>query len=213
VPAEYHARIIGPRGANINQYRVKYGVNVIVPRGDAAADQITIVGVEKSALECRADIERLLGEWQSLCRHEIKVDPRIHARIIGGRGRGIAKIMEQYSATVRFPKEGDADPAVVTVEGATEDRVLDAVDHIKNLEEEYMQDHDERGQYERGGGAHEVNNAAVGVAAAAAKSGATLTIKNAPWELNSPADFPPMLDEANAPTASSAGGGVWGRKR
>jgi hypothetical protein len=44
VPAEYHARIIGPRGANINQYRTKYGVNVIVPRGDAAADQITIVG-------------------------------------------------------------------------------------------------------------------------------------------------------------------------
>jgi hypothetical protein len=96
-------------------------------------------GVEERAFECRADIERLLGEWQSLCRHDIKVDPRIHARIIGGRGRGVAKIMEQYSVTVRFPKEGDADPAVVTVEGATEDRVLDAVDHIKNLEEEYMQ--------------------------------------------------------------------------
>ncbi len=77
----------------------------------------------------------------------------------------------------------------------------------------YTQDHNERGQYERGGGAHEANSAAVAVAAATAKGGATLTIKNAPWELNSAADFPPMLDDVNAPTASSAGGGVWGRKR
>ena len=142
VPLEYHARIIGPRGGNISQYRTKYGVNVIVPRndgGDAASDQITIVGHESKALECRVDIEKQLAEWQSLVRHDVKIDARIHARIIGGKGRGIAAVMQKYNVTVRFPREGDADPSLVTVEGQSEDAVMDAVDHIKNQEEEFMQ--------------------------------------------------------------------------
>jgi hypothetical protein len=211
VPIEYHARIIGPRGSNITQYRTKYGVNVNVPRNEDPEhvnDQITIVGYEDKANECRKDIEQLLNEWQAMVRHDVKIDPRIHARIIGGRGRGVAKVMEQFKVTIRFPREGDADPSLVTVEGNSEDAVLDAVDHLRNLEEEFMQDYVERGQYDRSQQHQQQQHQQQG-----AKQ-ASLTITNAPWDVNSATDFPSMAaGEGGSSGGNSTTPGVWGRKR
>ena len=44
VPAEFHQKIIGPRGANINQLRDKHGVRINIPKGDERSNSITIVG-------------------------------------------------------------------------------------------------------------------------------------------------------------------------
>ena len=68
---------------------------------------------------------------------EVSIDARIHPRIIGARGRGINRLMEEYSVDLRFPRSGDPDPNLVLISGA-EDNVLDCKDYLLNVEEEYV---------------------------------------------------------------------------
>jgi predicted component of type VI protein secretion system len=72
-----------------------------------------------------------------MVKEEVRIDARVHSRLIGARGRNIRKIMEQYSVDIKFPRSTDADPDIVTVIGA-EENVLDAREHLLNLEEEYV---------------------------------------------------------------------------
>ncbi|KAG5847283.1 hypothetical protein ANANG_G00124360 [Anguilla anguilla] len=70
---------------------------------------------------------------------DITLDSRVHARIIGARGKGIRKIMDEFKVDLKFPQSGAADPNMVTVTGRPE-LVDEAIDHLLNLEEEYMGD-------------------------------------------------------------------------
>jgi len=72
-----------------------------------------------------------------MVKEEVRIDARVHSRLIGARGRNIRKIMEQFSVDIKFPRSTDPDPDIVTVIGA-EDNVLDAKEHLLNLEEEYV---------------------------------------------------------------------------
>lgn len=72
-----------------------------------------------------------------MVKEEVHIDARVHSRLIGARGRNIRKIMEQYNVDIKFPRSTDADPDIVTVIGA-EENVLDAREHLLNLEEEYV---------------------------------------------------------------------------
>lgn len=69
----------------------------------------------------------------------ISVDRRVHSRLIGSRGRNIKKIMDQFKVEIRFPRETDEDPNLVTITGS-DDNVQDAKDYLLNLEEEYVSD-------------------------------------------------------------------------
>jgi len=72
-----------------------------------------------------------------MVKEEVCIDARVHSRLIGARGRNIRKIMEQFSVDIKFPRSTDPDPHIVTVIGA-EENVLDAKEHLLNLEEEYV---------------------------------------------------------------------------
>jgi len=72
-----------------------------------------------------------------MVKEEVRIDARVHSRLIGARGRNIRKIMEQFNVDIKFPRSTDPDPDIVTVIGA-EENVLDAKDHLLNLEEEYV---------------------------------------------------------------------------
>lgn len=68
-------------------------------------------------------------------REEVDIDPRVHRRLIGLRGKNIKRIMEEYKVDIRFPKHGD--DSIVVIAGE-EDNVLDAKDHLLNIAEEYV---------------------------------------------------------------------------
>ena len=70
---------------------------------------------------------------------EVKLDARVHPRIIGAKGRGITRLMEKFEVELRFPRQSDpdCDPNIVTISG-TEDNVLDCKEHLLNLEEEFV---------------------------------------------------------------------------
>ena len=68
---------------------------------------------------------------------EIKIDHRVHPRIIGSRGRGIRKVMDDFKVDIKFPRSDGENPDLVVISGA-EDAVLDCKDYLLNLEEEYV---------------------------------------------------------------------------
>ncbi len=74
---------------------------------------------------------------EEMVAEEVSIDHRVHSRIIGGRGRGIRKIMDEFKVDVRFPRPNDPDPNLVQISGL-EENVWDCKDHLLNLEEEFV---------------------------------------------------------------------------
>uniref|UniRef100_A0A669DQ96 Vigilin n=1 Tax=Oreochromis niloticus TaxID=8128 RepID=A0A669DQ96_ORENI len=147
--------------------------------------------------------------------HDVNIhcllSPRVHARIIGARGKGIRKIMEEFKVDLRFPQSGAADPNLVTVTGRPE-LVDEAIDHLLNLEEEYMADvveNEAKMAYMRPSGSS--------AAAADEQRGPSkgFVVREAPWatanekapDMSSSEDFPSF----GAPVATKAS--PWGPKR
>ncbi|XP_042900399.1 vigilin [Parasteatoda tepidariorum] len=144
VDPQYHPKIIGRNGAVITKIRKEFNVNINFPEREGASDKvITVTGYEKDAEAARDAILKLVKEQEDMYKEEVKIDARIHSRIIGSRGRNVLKIMDQYKVDIRFPRQNDPDPDVVVIQG-DEDDVLDAKDYLLNLEEEYVQDMKER---------------------------------------------------------------------
>uniref|UniRef100_A0AAY4ARQ1 Vigilin n=1 Tax=Denticeps clupeoides TaxID=299321 RepID=A0AAY4ARQ1_9TELE len=138
VHPKYHPKIIGRKGAVISQIRKDYDVNVQFPdKGDEQQDMIVISGYERNAEEARAAIGQLVAELQDMVSEDVLLDHRVHARIIGARGKAIRKLMEEFKVDIRFPQPGSDDPDRVSVSGLPEN-VDNAIDHLLNLEEEYM---------------------------------------------------------------------------
>lgn len=96
-----------------------------------------MVGYEDKALAAKEEILGLVKDLESQVSREVRVDARVHPRLIGQRGRSIRKIMEQFHVDVKFPRESDSDPNIITISGHADD-VDAAKDHILNLEEEYV---------------------------------------------------------------------------
>ncbi|XP_010015511.1 PREDICTED: vigilin isoform X2 [Nestor notabilis] len=142
VDPKYHPKIIGRKGAVITQIRTEHEVNIQFPDKDdesQAQDQITITGYEKNAGAARDAIMKIVGELEQMVSEDVTLDHRVHARIIGARGKAIRKIMDEFKVDIRFPQSGAPDPNCVTVTGLPEN-VEEAIDHILNLEEEYLAD-------------------------------------------------------------------------
>ena len=63
---EYHPKIIGRKGAVITKLRNDYEVNIQLPKkDDPEASIITITGYEKNALEAKAAIQKIVGDFVS----------------------------------------------------------------------------------------------------------------------------------------------------
>ncbi|XP_056325157.1 vigilin [Danio aesculapii] len=138
VDPKYHPKIIGRKGAVISQIRKEYDVNVQFPdKGDEQQDVIVISGYERNANDAKSAIEQLVAALQEMVSEDVRLDRRVHARIIGARGKAIRKIMEEFKVDIRFPQPGSEDPNKVTVTGLPEN-VDNTIDHLLNLEEEYM---------------------------------------------------------------------------
>ncbi|XP_032381010.1 high density lipoprotein binding protein a [Etheostoma spectabile] len=140
VDPKYHPKIIGRKGAIITTIRTEHDVNIQFPeKNDENQDQITITGYEHKAIAARDAIQAIVDELEEMISEDITLDSRVHARIIGARGKGIRKIMDEFKVDLRFPQSGASDPNLVTVTGRPE-LVDEAIDHLLNLEEEYLAD-------------------------------------------------------------------------
>lgn len=139
VDPKHHPKIIGRKGAVITKIRQDHDVQVQFPDRLDADTAITITGYEKNAEAARDAILEFVSKLENMVSESVRIDRRVHSRLIGSRGRNIRKIMDQYEVEIRFPRETDEDPNLVVISGL-EDNVQEAKDYLLNLEEEYLQD-------------------------------------------------------------------------
>nr|XP_019966399.1 PREDICTED: vigilin-like [Paralichthys olivaceus] len=219
VDPKFHPKIIGRKGAVISQIRKDHDVSIQFPdKGDEQQDLIVISGYERNVEEGRQAIQQLVAELQEMVSQDVRLDPRTHARIIGARGKAIRKLMEEFKVDIRFPQPGSDEPDKVTVTGLPE-TVENAIDHLLNLEEEYMLSVTETetlaaymkppSRYGGGGGAGGVDDSSGGPAKG-------FVVRDAPWnasgnkapDMSSAEDFP-TFGTGVAPKQTSA----WGPKK
>jgi len=103
-------------------------------------DVITIFGFEDQAIAARDEILSIVNEFIDMVKETVEIDHRVHSRIIGSRGKNIRQIMQDFKVDIRFPRDNSGNADLVVISGNNQDRILDARDHLLNLEEEYLQD-------------------------------------------------------------------------
>ena len=136
IKSELIPELRGRGGKEANNLEKKFDVRVIFSK-IGEPDKVTIRGLEKKVLECKAHIEQKIQVNESKISQEIQIDNKVHSRIIGYQGKALAKIEEKYKVKVKFSgRQSD----IVTVKGDKQEQVDDACDHLKNLEEEFLQD-------------------------------------------------------------------------
>jgi predicted PilT family ATPase len=215
VDPKYHPKIIGRRGAVISKIRDQHEVNIQFPeRGqESSQDIIKVMGYEANANAAKEDILKIVTELEQMITRDVKLDHRVHPRIIGQKGRQIRTIMNDFKVDIRFPGEGDPDPDIISITGA-EENVLDCEEHLLNLNEEYIQDIRERellDQYRRPSRTDAME---------AKPKQAPFMVRDAPWDkkgavvspkLDSEEDFPGLGTSAAA--AKTSAWGPWAGKR
>lgn len=107
--------------------------------GDPDQQIITITGYEENVHRAKEDIMKIVDQLNEMVKEVVFIDARVHSRLIGSRGRNIRKVMDDFKVDIKFPRNEDADPNLVTITGY-EENVLEAKDHLLNLEEEYVSD-------------------------------------------------------------------------
>ncbi|XP_063821782.1 vigilin [Ostrinia nubilalis] len=227
VDPEYHPLVIGKGGSVITKIRTDYGVQINLPkRGEANDDTITITGYEDKAIQAKEAIMAIVHQLDNQYREEVDIDPRVHRRLIGLRGKNIRRIMDDYKVDIRFPNSNarQGDDSIVVITG-DEDNVLDAKDHLLNLAEEYLQDvADHRYQRPAGpslgdfGDVLNTDNGAGANAAAGAGPTSGFVVKGGPWEQRAPDtasthEFPTMPGATRAPPAAQPSPAPWGPRR
>ncbi|KAG8140818.1 hypothetical protein E2320_003488 [Naja naja] len=97
VEPKYHPKIIGKKGAVISQIRKDHDVTVQFPdKGEEHQELITITGYEKNTEAARDAILKIVADLEEMVSEDVRLDHRVHARIIGGRGKAIRKLMEEF---------------------------------------------------------------------------------------------------------------------
>lgn len=74
----------------------EWGPQLILHLLSCLKDQITITGYEQNAIAARDAIQAIVDELEEMISEDITLDSRVHARIIGARGKGIRKIMDEF---------------------------------------------------------------------------------------------------------------------
>jgi len=215
VNPDFHPKIIGKRGAVISKIRTDHDVQINFPkRGEPEEHIITITGFEDNAHRAKDDIMKIVNELNDMVKEEVQIDSRVHSRLIGARGRNIRKIMDDYKVDIRFPRSEDANPNTVTILGP-EENVLEAKDHLLNLEEEYMQDVSEQEilnsyrvpQSSHNDNSHRSNRDSNG-----------FVVAGGPWDQQAPntesvTEFPSFGGHTSEPPQVSPISGAWGNRR
>ncbi|OQV12134.1 Vigilin [Hypsibius exemplaris] len=142
VDPKYHFKLIGSGGTEVRKLRAKFDVDVQFPRPNDApenADRIVLIGLEEKANAAKDYIQAVIEDLESKVVLDVPLDSRIHARIIGGKGLNLRKLMDRFKVDIRFPRRDEGDSNQVTITG-DEANVYEAEAELKRLEDVYLDD-------------------------------------------------------------------------
>ncbi len=206
----------GRNGAEAERMEKKYKVRIDFSRKDQP-DRIVIRGLQKNVQECEQFIRKKLEDEEAKLSETITIDNRIHSRLIGQRGKSLAKITEKFHVEVKFVGRSSDE---VIVKGQKQADLDDAIDYLKNLEEEYLQDVTEKDQYVHPSSSSSSNRG--GDSNHNSQNGKGFVVRGAPWENGQSSESSAIPDTANmedfpmistAPNASTSQKSTWGPRK
>eukprot|EP00038_Savillea_parva_P021545 m.35258 g.35258 ORF g.35258 m.35258 type:complete len:1290 (+) comp5260_c0_seq1:88-3957(+) len=110
VEQQLHSLIIGTKGSQIKKMMAECGeVNLNVPKGKDAKDEITITGSKASVTKAKAYLDELVVQLRE-ANHvmEVTVYKPYHGTVIGKAGVTVNKIKEETGVRIDIPGPGNA---------------------------------------------------------------------------------------------------------
>jgi predicted PilT family ATPase len=106
-PAKYNKNLIGRGGAKVNELREKHDVDIQVSR--EGGDEIKIQGPQKKAEACKAEIAKMLKQFEDEVNYVLKIDPKFHGQLVGRNGENLRKIQRNNKdVRIDFPRASKA---------------------------------------------------------------------------------------------------------
>lgn len=101
-PEKYIKNLVGKNGANIKALRDKHDVEI----DSRENGKVKIQGPQKKADACKAEIAKLLKQYEDEVSYTIKVDSQFHGELIGRGGENLTKLQKKVDNAVRidFPR-------------------------------------------------------------------------------------------------------------
>lgn len=122
----------------LNKIRESQNVKLNIPdKRETPQLQCVIIGYEKNVQEASQQFKRLVKEIEERTEETIEIPSQVHPRLIGGQGRAVKKIMEDFKIAVKFARQGDLNPNSVTLSGRA-DCILAAKNYMLKLADQYM---------------------------------------------------------------------------
>jgi len=110
-----HRYIIGKKGKHLDQIMEEFGVVVEIPPADEDSNQIKFRGMNTNLVHALTRAYELANSMTTI---KVPIPAAMHRHLIGRAGSNIKALKEGTECYVNFPKEGDEDPNLVTVEGS-----------------------------------------------------------------------------------------------
>ncbi|GME70719.1 unnamed protein product [Ambrosiozyma monospora] len=120
-PTSLLSRLIGQKGANLNQLRDEYDVKIdVLDDAEVSKDGLTAVkltGLKTNVDEAQKRLHQLSKKWLDEKTVTLKIEQKYHRKMIGPSGVYVNRLQDKYNVTVRFPyensKEQNKDEVIV----------------------------------------------------------------------------------------------------
>ncbi len=99
-PTKFNNYLIGKRGANINELREQFDVDI----NTTDAGKVEIKGPKAKADACKAHITSLGKKWEDETTYNLKIEPKFHRELIGRKGEDVNRLQEKYNVRIQFPR-------------------------------------------------------------------------------------------------------------
>lgn len=114
VPSNAVSRLIGTKGANTQQLRHKYDIQLDVPsESDGKAVLVTLTGLQYNVEHAKAFIVAEAKKWADIITKELIAAPKYHRNLQGPQGAYRNRLQDKYNVRIFFPKNEE----VVTIRG------------------------------------------------------------------------------------------------
>jgi predicted PilT family ATPase len=102
-PSKFNNYLIGKRGANINELRERFDVDI----NTTDDGKVVIKGPKAKADACKAHIISMGKKWEDEATFNLKIEPKFHRDLIGRQGEGVNRLQEKYNVRIQFPRSNN----------------------------------------------------------------------------------------------------------
>ncbi|QLL33847.1 hypothetical protein HG536_0F01720 [Torulaspora globosa] len=115
IPANAVSRLIGTKGANTQQLRQKYDIQIDVPSESESGKpvSVTLTGLQYNVEHAKVFIAAEAKKWADIITKELIAAPKYHRNLLGPQGAYRNRLQDKYNVRILFPRNED----IITIRG------------------------------------------------------------------------------------------------